>query len=160
MTTRANRRYMRPFVVGILTFGVLLLWLCSPGAVKVVKDKSKQVATDKKPAATDQQKDSNATTTRTLLEAVESQKNSGTSTDSRDTWIDKNGDGVNDLMEKSKTKSSERIRIKKKEPQPQTPPPSSTVKKTQPPVRKTEPPVKQTEPKKKEDDSTKKSRRR
>jgi hypothetical protein len=153
MTTRANRRYVGPFVVGILTFGVLLLWVCSAGAVKVVKEKSKQVETDEKPAPNDQKNDSNATTTRTLLEAVKSQKDSGTSTDSRDTWIDKNRDGVNDLMKKPKTKSSDRIRIRRTEPVPQTPAPSSNMKKKEPPVR-------QKEPKKKDDDSTKKLRRR
>ncbi len=160
MTTSANRRYVRLFVVGILTFGVLLLWVCSAGAVKVVKEKSKQVETDKKPAATEQKHDSKATTTRTLLEAVKSQKDSGTSTDSRDTWIDENRDGVNDLMKKPKTKSSDRIRIRRTEPVPQTPAPSSTVKKKEPPVKGKESPVRQKEPKKTEDDSAKKLRRR
>ena len=153
MTTRANRKFVRALVVGVLTFGVLFLWVCAAGAVKVVKEKAKQVETDKKPATNDLQNDGNATTTRTVLEAVKSQKDSGTSTDSRDTWIDKNRDGVNDLMKKPKTKSSDRIRIRRTKPTPPKSAPSSTVKKKEPPVR-------QKEPKKKEDDSAKKSRRR
>ncbi len=115
MTTRLLRKYRHSLVIGGLTFGMLLLWIYPAGAVKVVRENSQQVETEKKPATDQQPKDGKSSTTKTLLDDVESQKKKGTSR-GHDVWIDKNGDGKNDNLKTTKTHTAPKTRVKESKP--------------------------------------------
>lgn len=172
MTARVNWRYLRFFVRGMMICGILVLWVCAAGAVKVVREKSAPAETNEKSGVTDQKRDSNATTTRSLLDDVESQKTRGSGTDSLDTWIDRDRDGVNDRMKESRRRSTEKTRIKKTAPTvdtrnrtTKTTPTVETqtrIKTVVPTTRTKNPPapVKKKEPEKKDNVSTKNKQRR
>jgi hypothetical protein len=123
-----------------------MTWGGPAWAIKVEHQTSKRPQTTQTPSSKESG-DSVRTSTRSLLDNVESQKNAESAKDSLDTWIDRDGDGVNDNMKKTPT--PERHRVKTLQPQP-------TEKKVRP----------ESEPKKENktgttsDDSTTKKRRR
>lgn len=121
MTRRTNRTYRKTAVIGALFVLLLALWVSPALAVKAVKTNSQQVETDKSNKNTAKDPDSNKSGTTTLLNDIESQKTRGGSADSSgyDRWIDRNGDGVNDNMESSKTRSATKTRVKQPDPTPQ-----------------------------------------
>jgi len=102
MMARANHGSLRRFAAGILALGILFIWAVPGVAIEVVRDKAKTVENQPKPnPGTKKTGDTAAVSTSLLLHDVRSQKQRGSVTDSLDTWIDRNGDGVNDYLKKT-----------------------------------------------------------
>jgi len=126
---------------------VPFVWSTPAGAIKVERTGSEQTPEKEKQApAAKESGDSARTPTRSLLDNVESQKKTESARDSLDTWIDRDGDGVNDKMKKPPAHESRRVKSL-------VPP---TVKKRAPAA---DPKEKEEEPKS-ADDSTVRKRRR
>lgn len=94
-------RKIRRIVTGVMTLVFLLLFVAPVGAVKVVRKSGQRVAEKNKTKTLRQNHpvgDTTGTSIRSLLNDVRSRKNRGA--DSLDTWIDRDGDGVNDHLKK------------------------------------------------------------
>jgi len=91
-------------------------------AVKVVRSKAQQVETDKKNDQVTTAPDSSRTKANTLLDDIESQKTEGATADSSgyDSWIDRDGDGVNDNMKSFKESPEIKTKVKQAEVAPKT----------------------------------------
>ena len=96
-----------------LTCVLIFSWVVPSQAVDIVRKSSRRIKTDP-PAAQSPKKQAPADTAsesvRLLLDDVRSQKDSAKRGDTLDTWIDRDGDGVNDRLKK--TVAPEGVRMK------------------------------------------------
>jgi len=139
----SSRSYAVVVTMIVVSFFV---WVTPAGAIKVERSDSPPAQKDQKHAPAKESGDTARIPTRSLLNDVESQKKTETARDSLDTWIDRDGDGVNDKMKKRSTKS--RPRVKERQPEP--------VQTAQP---KTEPEKQKQDPESSNKSTTKRRRR-
>ena len=92
-----------PGLLAGLVCVLLAVWVVPCRAVDIVRKSGGQVKTDPPPTPKDREPAPADTTglTRGLLDNVRSQREKGTASDTLDTWIDRDGDGVNDRLKKS-----------------------------------------------------------
>jgi len=110
-----NRR-LSAVVLAVIVVSYFVL-AAPVGAVKIERSNSQQAQKDQKqPAPAKESGDTARTTTRSLLDDVESQKKTDARRDSLDTWIDRDGDGVNDKMKKPSTTKRQPVRERQPEP--------------------------------------------
>lgn len=96
-----------------LTCVLLLSWLAPGQAVDIVRKSSRRLRADPSAAQNPKEQapaDTASESVRLLLDDVRLQKDSAKRGDTLDTWIDRDGDGVNDRLKK--TVAPEGVRMK------------------------------------------------
>ncbi len=162
MRARTNGKHIWGLAVGLLVLGILFLWVAPVGAVKVVREKSKPIKTQREPSSSEKDTADTANASiRSLLDDLRLQRKSGSATDSVDTWIDRDGDGVNDRLKRSTTRDGIRLRGR----QPSREGKKIKIQRTAPQVKRVAPRAKPTEsrteePKNPVDETPKKKRQR